>query len=297
MKPLTRKKLLIVNLLLCGVFVYTCLLIKNDFFGYDFVPPFADWSDDGAGGRALSDYAGIVEGSLYGPPGRLTAVAPTEKSSKLTAPARPPKVNKAISLKGTIVPGYAIFEDKSKKKQELFRKGEEVFSIGLLVTVEKNRAQILKEGKLYTYNLNSSENKPHSATAARVATVPRGVEEEPTFILSTKEPEKTRWSFERSKVRSIVKDINTVLYDAKLTPNETEESESAPGYKVSEVTRSGIFHQGGMKDGDVILKVNGLDVTEKLNWGKLFAQLKSESRFNVDILRNGAPVRFQYRVQ
>ncbi len=297
MKALTRRNILTLNLLLCGAFVYTCVLIKDDFFGYDFVPSFADWHDDVPGGKALSDYTGIVEGSLYGTPGKLTGKAPADKTQKMTPASKPAQLDKTISLKGTIVPGYAIFEDKVKKQQQLFKEGEEIFSKGRLVSVEENQARILKHGNLYTYYLPSPEKSRPSPTAARAATRSPSARIQPSDALSTDVPERNRRTFEKSKVMSVVKDINAVLHDAKLTLYEPEESDSALGYKVSEVTKSGIFHQGGIKDGDVILEVNGLDVTDKLNWGKLFSQLKSQPRFNVDIVRNGVLVRLQYKVQ
>ena len=295
MIKITRRKLITINLLLCGIFVYTCVLIKNDIFDYDFVPLFADWSDDATSGRAITDYAGIVEGSLYGTPGKLTAIAPAKKVRKrtLVATARPPQMDKTISLKGTIVPGYAIFENKKKKEQELFKKGEEVFGKGRLVSVEESQAQILRNNNLYTYSLFSvDESAPPTSTNRFAAKTTSRL---PT-VVSAREPDKTKWSFERNKVKTIIKDINTVLYDAKLTLNETGDKKSA-GYKVSQVTKKGVFQQGGVKNGDVIQKVNGLDVTSKMNWPKLFGQLKSKSKFKVDILRNGTPVTLQYKIQ
>ncbi|MEE8574371.1 MAG: PDZ domain-containing protein [Thermodesulfobacteriota bacterium] len=216
------------------------------------------------------------------------------------------KISRELMLMGTIVPGYAVFEDTKIKKQAVFKVGSEVFMTGTLTEV-RDKSATLRIGdreviydlakKNLDYNANAEIDRVvRSArrSAARAIAVPEPPRTK-TRVSIAKQTGKNNWEFREDAVRRIASNIDTVLSDALLT--EMPETAAGSGYRVSEVTSGGVFEQGGLKEGDVIQRVNGLDVTSKMNWAIMLAQLRVQSSFAVEVLRKGRPVTLHYKIR
>ena len=63
------------------------------------------------------------------------------------------------------------------------------------------------------------------------------------------------------------------------------------------IRQGSIFHQLGLKNGDVIERVNGADLSDPAKALALFQQLRNEQNITMDVLRNKANVTVGYQIQ
>ncbi|MCL5276871.1 MAG: PDZ domain-containing protein [Deltaproteobacteria bacterium] len=69
------------------------------------------------------------------------------------------------------------------------------------------------------------------------------------------------------------------------------------GYRIFAITPGSLYANIGLQNGDIIHSVNGIQVTTPESALELFQQLQNESRFTVNIDRNGQGMTLNYTVQ
>lgn len=100
-----------------------------------------------------------------------------------------------------------------------------------------------------------------------------------------------KFILKRAEVEAAMADLNALAQDILVLP-----AKDGPGFEVRSVKRGGIFTKLGIKRGDVLMSVNGTQLTMQSGFG-LFAQLKNESRFEIEINRRGTALKFEYEIQ
>src|SRR5262249_11564906 len=126
--------------------------------------------------RALQQYAVIQERNLFGARGRTAGPTPPRP------PPAPPSVAKPaanLKLVGTVVGPpertYAVIEDLSTKRQDLYRLGD-VVREAKVVEVTRNRVVLDNRGRreeLFSFEKSDTTGPPPSEPAPRQSSVPR----------------------------------------------------------------------------------------------------------------------------
>src|SRR5919108_5484533 len=126
--------------------------------------------------RALQQYAVIQERNLFGARGRAAA-PPPPRSSSPPPPAAKPAAN--LKLVGTVVGTpertYAVIEDLSTKRQDLYRLGD-VVREAKVVEVTRNRVVLDNRGRreeLFSFEKSDAASPPPSVPATRQSAAPR----------------------------------------------------------------------------------------------------------------------------
>jgi general secretion pathway protein C len=76
-----------------------------------------------------------------------------------------------------------------------------------------------------------------------------------------------------------------MLTDARLLPNIVNGRQE--GFAMSEVRSGGLYHTLGLRNGDVLLRVNDFDISSTESGLQAFTALKGMDRIKLDMLRNG----------
>ncbi len=69
------------------------------------------------------------------------------------------------------------------------------------------------------------------------------------------------------------------------------------GFTLSEVRPGGVYHTLGLKNGDILLGVNGLELSDPASALQAFTAIKGANRIKVDIVRNGSPMTLRYTLR
>ena len=81
-----------------------------------------------------------------------------------------------------------------------------------------------------------------------------------------------------------------------MVPNLTPENRT-DGFRVFQIKPGSLFEKMGMKDQDVIKRVNGQDLDSFEKATGLFGALRNEKTISIDIVRNGARINYTYEIR
>ncbi len=232
-----------------------------------------------------SRYEDIFAGGVFGK-GKFTVLGYSAKGPG----AGPGAARGDVALVGTAVGGrgYAIFQETQSRRQALVEKGEEVFNIGVLTRIERDRAFVLSNGRELVFYMPAEEKPPGAPPIAapggrpplKGVAVPQGG---------------GGWIIDRRALDDVLANTDKLLTDARLLPYSDKGRTS--GFTISEIKPGGLFSLMGFVNGDVILKVNdyGIDSPEKA--AQILSGIKGESSVTLDILRDGQPRRLSYQIR
>lgn len=99
----------------------------------------------------------------------------------------------------------------------------------------------------------------------------------------------------QQKVQQALNNPEQVLTDARLLPNI--ENGKQNGFKVLEVKPGGIYESLGLKNGDILLMVNNLEISKPEIAIQAMYALKGMSTVNLDIIRNGERTTMSYQIR
>jgi len=237
--------------------------------------PAADMTKD-----PLEAYAVIVERNLFRTTDRSIVVDQMDPNS-LEATAL------QLDLYGTVAgeggKGYAIIEEKDKKRQRLYKVGDKVAG-ATIVKIMRNavvlrlgeKDQVLKKKEIASRG-NERRALPGMApqpAAPGAAPPPRALSRPPA-----------------GGPAGSPADLANLLTQARVTPHVTAGSSGKPdGVVISEIQSGSLFENVGLVNGDVIQEVNGRTVTGVADLVSMYRDLKPGTSLSVKVTRSGRQV-------
>lgn len=232
-----------------------------------------------------SRYDDIFAGGVFGK-GKFTVLGSVARG------AAPGAARGDVALVGTAVGGrgYAIFQETQSRRQALVEKGEEVFNIGVLTRIERERAIVTSNGRELVFYMPAEEKPPGAPPVA----VPGG---RPPFkgIAVPQGGGGAGWIIDRRALDDVLANTDKLLTDARLLPYSDNGRTS--GFTISEIKPGGLFSLMGFVNGDVILKVNDYAIDSPEKAAQILSGIKGESSVTLDIMRDGQPKRLSYQIR
>ena len=218
----------------------------------------------------------------------MTLIERTPAGSGDGASAPPADVTLVGTVAGPSGTSYAIFFDKQSNKQKVLRIGEDVFNIGILKAVSPISVDIDAQGRILTFYLPFNK-PPVGAGVQTQAPQPSGGKG------ISRSGGDNSWVIDQRALNAVLNDMEKVLTDARLLPYM--EGGKIVGFRMSEVKPNGIFGMIGLKNGDVLLKVNDFPIDSPEKGVQLLNGLRGESQITLDIIRGNRPQRLSYQIR
>ncbi|MFQ5588417.1 MAG: type II secretion system protein GspC [Nitrospiria bacterium] len=250
------------------------------------------------------DYRVIVQKNIFNS-ASTTASASNTTASPVSLPAQPvslPPLN--LSLIGTAVSNegrpFAIIKDPKEKKQTLYRKGEKIGALTgktadnrpRIVEIHRNKIVLLRGGKRETLEVSDKpkKNTPRRRTPARAAA------RSPASAGSTiRQVSEGQWVLDRRELDDALKNLPQLLTKARVIPSFKDGKPD--GFRIFAIAKNSLYAKIGLQNGDILHRINGVDVKSPQNFMKVIEQLKDESRINVDLVRNNKKETFNYEIR
>lgn len=226
----------------------------------------------------LSDYAPILKNNPFGfPAGELRAIS-----------GQSPSISQMdLTLVGTVSGGrtaYAIFMDKTGQ-QEVFRRGNSVYELGILNKVEKDRVFIKAGDSSIEVPLNDIVSiKEYQKTSSA-----------PASSGFAKRLSESAYTIDQKKIQQAIENPEELMMDARLLPNIVDGRQE--GFALHEVRPGGIYPSLGLQNGDVLLRVNEYNISNPESALQAFTALKGMDRVQIDIIRSGARMTMTYQIR
>jgi len=197
-------------------------------------------------------------------PGAPPSLAPLNLASKL-------------KLLGVVIGDHdgvsAIVEELSSKRQLFFRLHDQIPDVGEISEIRPDGIVVRQGDQQELLELAASQvEKPPSApvtAGSAIATVPGSP---------------VRTVLDRSYVEQSMGDLPKLLSQARAVPYMVNGAMN--GFRLDFIAPSSFYEKIGLKYGDVLQQVNGVDIRDPGTMLTLFQQLRNEKSVKLDVLRN-----------
>ncbi len=228
----------------------------------------------------LSAYQNVLNrGALFGNP----SAGPPVPASKATAVEglQPTRLN--LKLWGTVTfekgGGFAVIEDVSAKKQDLFTAGQKIQSATLKLIL-RDRVVLSVNGKDRILNMEVPKSLPKRTRPVAVS-VPRSLPKPITLS--------------RRQIDEALQNIHELMTQIKIRPHFFKGRPE--GLAVGGIGPGSIFSNMGLRNGDIITGVNGEKILSVEDALKLYRSIRSGTSVNVEIKRAGKTKTLVYRIE
>jgi general secretion pathway protein C len=210
------------------------------------------------------------------PPG-----ADTLSGSGQPAPPPPPPLDVArkVRLLGTVVNshngGLAILEDSSSKAQTLYHLNDAVSSIGTIAQIEKDKVLFRQGGQEEWLDLAIGKLQTGFDYQMSVSQIPASA------------PSRAKKTVERQTLVDTANETARLFYHGQ--PTAWLVNGRSQGVRLDGVNFFGIYGKLGLESGDIVKRINGVELRDPTRLPSFFQQLKDEQTITLDIVRNNSP--------
>lgn len=243
--------------------------------------------------RPLSDYDVILQRNVFDPTRRGSgslseASVPRPESRSAPEPVEAPK---NISLLGTVAGGGdPLAMLRIDGEIEIVRIGDQpaggmtVEYIGRLVVHLRH-----DDGSLSELNLQEGV-----ATQAQTSTNVKRRQAPGQERYKVQAVGENRWSIPSSEAERARSNLGELLKSAHLVPNV--KNGSTEGFMVRMIRPNSLLAQLGLRVGDVVMEVNGIELSSPEKALQIFTQLRDARNISLGLVRNGEQLSFDYAV-
>jgi general secretion pathway protein C len=241
-------------------------------------------------------YAPILERNIFSPGDKglqLLPLAERRKNQKGPGASKggAQEGSGGYKLLGTVTGpkdrSWAILQDQGSRKQEIHR-SRETLSGGKIVQILRNQISIERDGKTETLTISEGPEAAGPRRGPRpAAPPPKG---EVVNRLSA-----NRFVVNREDVTAAVGNINQFMTQARLKPHF--DKGRPVGYSVTEIKPGSLMEKLGLKNFDIVKKVNGMVVTRPEEVMQAYSQLQRDSNIELEIERGGRSEVLHYEIR
>ena len=181
---------------------------------------------------------------------------------------------------------FAIIEDLSSKQQSLYHLHDSVLDLGEVSEIRRNGVMIRQGNVEELLELAHAETPPAAVDFADTT-------------LPAKKPSTTsaplRKVVDRREVDQAMSDLPKLLSQARAVPNMA--NGSVNGYRLDYIAPASFYEKIGVQTGDVLQRVNGVDIRDPGTMLNLLQQLKNEQIVKLDVVRNNQRSTITYELR
>ncbi len=234
---------------------------------------------------SIMAYSQIVEKNPFGPPMVFRSLISKQRVS--SRPSSPSDLMLIGTVTGPDELSYAVFKDNSlpsKNRQRVFSFGKEVFNYGTLTSIEKDSVEITQGGSSFIVPLIALTKIQHRKSGRDASNL--------KFV---KKIDDNQYLLDQRRVQRAIANPRQIMTDARLLPNIVDGKQE--GFRIMEVRPGGIYESLGLQNRDILLRINGLDLSSPEAAVQTMAALKGMKKINLDIIRNGTNMSLGYQME
>lgn len=191
---------------------------------------------------------------------------------------------------GTGAQRFGVVEDKKAKEQKLVRLGDELD--GAEVVEISWRKLVLRRGakdEILTVPPDLGVSASPRKTTRRTTTKSAAADSKVRKIGDD------RFLIGRDEVNHQLENLSSLFTQMRAVPSMKDGN--TQGFRVFAIRRGSLFQQLGLRNNDVVQRINGMELTDPTRAMGLFEELKGETRLSVDVLRGGEPRTLSYEIR
>lgn len=201
-----------------------------------------------------------------------------------------------LKLWGTVSgigqPAYAVIEDLSKREQNLYRKGDDIQNATIKMIL-REKVILSVRGKDEVLEMEKLDNSGSSPSSLfRRASTSTSLS---SSSLSRSSMPTQRITLQKSMIDESIQDINKLMNQVKIMPHL--ENGQPAGLSVSNIQPNSIFRRMGLRNGDIIMGVDGENIQSVDDALKLYQNLTNSEGVKVQLKRRGRERTIDYSIR
>jgi len=249
----------------------------------------------------LADYRIIEQRNLFNahptpePAATPATPAPTETRP---APATVPLSPLNLTLLGTVVVdggrSFAVIQD-AQKNVKVVREGEEVADGAVLAAVLRDRIRIRRGDRQEEILLFRPKPKEDRARISRRPPQRGGAARSEPDGGTVRKVAEDKWIIDAREIEQAQANMSKLLTQIRVVPNFT--NGQPDGFKVFAIRPGSLFAKIGLQNGDVIKRINGIELLGPEQAFEAYQRLKDETSFQIDLVRRNQNQTFTYEIR
>lgn len=180
---------------------------------------------------------------------------------------------------------FAIVEELSSKQQMLYRVHDQVLDLGEVSEIRRNGV-LVRQGNLEELLELALLDNP-AIPGGSSGTVPSAIQTPAGVPL--------RKVVDRREVEQAMSDLPKLLSQARAAPHMV--NGTVNGFRLDYIAPTSFYEKIGIQTGDVLQRVNGVDIRDPSTMLNLLQQLKNEQIVKLDVLRNNQRSTITYELR
>jgi general secretion pathway protein C len=181
---------------------------------------------------------------------------------------------------------FAIVEELASKRQALYRMREQIPDLGEVADIQRDGIMI-RQGNLEEWlELGMTEK-------------PAGLGNNAAAPASTSSPQAAgapiQKVVDRREVELAMNDLPKLMTQARAVPHMV--NGAINGFRIDYMAPASFYERIGIQAGDVLQRVNGVDIRDPGTMLNLLQQLKNERVVKLDMVRNNQPSTITYELR
>ncbi|AGC44215.1 general secretion pathway protein C [Myxococcus stipitatus DSM 14675] len=208
--------------------------------------------------------------------------------------AEPVKSGLRVKLLGTLVASnpdwsFASIQDMVTQRAQTYMKGNELQG-ATVHEIERERVIVINNGRKEFIDGN-----PGDGAGTFTPPTPPVAVGNPNPSSGIRAVSDNEYEVPREEINKTLNDLNSVAMQARIVP--AFKDGQAVGFKLFSIRPDSIYTKIGVQNGDVIRRINGFDLNSPEKALEVYSKMKDASRIEIEIERNGAPIRKSYNVR
>ncbi len=212
----------------------------------------------------------------------------TAAGSSAPPPRAPLNLASKLKLLGVVIGAHegvsAIVEELASKRQLFFRLHDQIPDIGEISEIRRD-GMVVRQGdqqELLELAASQIEKPPSAPTPAGSAVAPAPASPVRTVL-------------DRRDVEQAMGDLPKLLSQARAVPYLVNGAMN--GFRLDFIAPSSFYEKIGLKYGDVLQQVNGVEIRDPGTMLTLFQQLRNERAVKLDVLRNNQRTTMNFEIR
>jgi general secretion pathway protein C len=216
----------------------------------------------------------------------------TKPEAPKTIDPTPKPTELKLKLWGVVVhddgASYCVIEDLTTRKQDLYRINDQVGGSATVKEIDWDRVILDRDGQDEILELAAEPGAPNAPKAG--GAVAQQPSNQHIQLVGD-----NQYTIDRSEVDSALDNMSQLFTQIRAVPHF--EGGQSTGFRLFAIRQNSIFDQIGLRNGDIITRINGTDLSDPSQALSLFQQLRNQSAISVDILRNKQNLTVSYQIK
>ncbi|MBS0182860.1 MAG: PDZ domain-containing protein [Nitrospira sp.] len=181
---------------------------------------------------------------------------------------------------------FAIAEELASKQQTLYRVHDQVLDLGEVSEIRRNGI-LVRQGNLEEL-LELAQSESQAVPGGSASTAATAAQTQTTGV-------PLRKVIDRREVEQAMSDLPKLLSQARAAPHMV--NGAINGFRLDYIAPTSFYEKIGVQTGDVLQRVNGVDIRDPSTMLNLLQQLKNEQTVKLDVLRNNQRSTITYELR